>query len=270
MTNKSEDILRDAKNLALTEKERETMRAHLVAKMEGTPVISPISTFSVQASLERLVHVRALHTGRQAWRRFAPIALGLFLTVGIGTSYAAEGALPGDVLYPVKIYINESVKTSLARTPKESAKVEADLAIKRLEEAEVLEKSGRLDEKKHKEIKKNFNAKVKALDRGLQELQRDGDFASTVEVNMEFESDLNAHGEILSKLIDEDAEAAPAVTSFSERATAARTESASTTLQMSASKEEDTALKPAASATQPQENAEEDNDDRSGKNKKQR
>ncbi len=53
-------------------------------------------------------------------------------------TYAAEGALPGDVLYPVKLSVNESVIELLQRTPQKKAQWAARRQERRLTEARRL------------------------------------------------------------------------------------------------------------------------------------
>lgn len=50
------------------------------------------------------------------------------------TSLAAEGALPGDILYPVKTEVNEAVVKSLSFSPSAKAKVAVNLMDKRMNE----------------------------------------------------------------------------------------------------------------------------------------
>jgi len=57
---------------------------------------------------------------------------------GGGVSYAAEGAVPGDALYPIKVGINEEVRDIVALTPEAKADWESRLVERRLEEAEKL------------------------------------------------------------------------------------------------------------------------------------
>lgn len=67
-----------------------------------------------------------------------PLALLLLLLVGGGTGVVAEKALPGDVLYPVKIHVNENIESALALTARGDAEVAIKQAARRLEEVEKL------------------------------------------------------------------------------------------------------------------------------------
>lgn len=58
--------------------------------------------------------------------------------MGSSVSFAAEGTLPGDILYPVKIYVNESVLGAVAVTQKAKAEWGIALVERRLEEIEKL------------------------------------------------------------------------------------------------------------------------------------
>lgn len=70
------------------------------------------------------------------------LALGLIFTVGAGSVSAAESALPGDVLYPIKVNVNEEVRAALARTPESRARVAIERAERRIQELKQLERAG--------------------------------------------------------------------------------------------------------------------------------
>ncbi len=83
--------------------------------------------------------------GLRSWQLRVLAPLAIVLLIGSGTSFAAEGALPGDTLYPVKVYVNEGVALSLARSSKAKAEAHAALAERRVAEAQALAAEGRLD-----------------------------------------------------------------------------------------------------------------------------
>ncbi len=112
----------------MTPEEKSAMKAQIFGVPTVAPHTSPYFHFSFQFFSTRVL---------------APLAV-VFL-ISSGTTYAAEGALPGDTLYPVKVYVNESVVLSLARTPEAKAEAHASLAERRVEEAQALAAEGRLD-----------------------------------------------------------------------------------------------------------------------------
>jgi hypothetical protein len=73
-----------------------------------------------------------------------PIALFLAVFVSVGTSFAAQGAVPGDFLYPVKTEVNENIRGAVAIGANAEARLQADLLAERLEEAEKLHAEGKL------------------------------------------------------------------------------------------------------------------------------
>lgn len=78
----------------------------------------------------------------------------LTLALGAGASQAAEGAVPGDIFYPLKTKVKEPVERLLVpNTPAAQATFETNLVERRLDEAEKLIKENKLDSKRKSEIK---------------------------------------------------------------------------------------------------------------------
>lgn len=87
---------------------------------------------------------------------YALVTLVLLVTT-VGTSFAAEKAVPGDLLYPIKVSVNEPVVGLLAIDPVSKAVWEVKKAERRLAEAQTLASEGRLTEDKRIEIENRFN-----------------------------------------------------------------------------------------------------------------
>ena len=79
----------------------------------------------------------------------------------VGTSFAAQGALPGDFLYPVKTDVNENVRGAFALSADAEANLQADLLEERLEEAQALHASGKLRGDTAVDVSKRLNSQVK-------------------------------------------------------------------------------------------------------------
>lgn len=125
------NLKHEADKIRLTEAEKAAMRASIFG------VASPTTSSASPYFFFNLQFVRT--------HAFVPLALALVVLVGSGTAYAAEGALPGDTLYPVKIYVNEEVVQAFAKSPVKKAEVHATLAERRVVEAQTLAAEGRLD-----------------------------------------------------------------------------------------------------------------------------
>lgn len=147
------------------------MRAVLLTKMrESTsmrPVVSPWAHlfFSkrVQASFLSVV---------------------IILGYGSSVALAAEGALPGDILYPVKTRVTEPVvRLVTVSTPAEEAKFETKLLERRLEEAETLETDKKLGPELRHEVRESVRAQsVKAKMKSKD--AEDGDIAGSAALSV--------------------------------------------------------------------------------------
>ena len=108
-------------------------------------------------------------------RHSIPAFVAVLVVVGGGTAAAAEGALPGDILYPIKVHVNEEMRATLATTPKAKADWAVDRAERRLEEAATLALSGELNEITRAEIETNLDAHVKSAGESGQKLEDEND-----------------------------------------------------------------------------------------------
>lgn len=127
-------------------------------------------------------------------------ALSLFLIVsmvGGSTVFAAEKALPGDLLYTVKIGINEKVVGVLKDTPREVALWESEKASRRLEEAETLAALGKLDTKRMKDLEERFEESAS----NFKVLLDVADYTSDIEL-LELQSDFDARVIAHSKILE--------------------------------------------------------------------
>ncbi len=108
------DTIRDSVTLSSEEKAR--IFSVIEDTMKDRPLGAVLSPYSRYISLSR-------HIGASA--------LALCLLLGGSLSYAAAGSLPGDLLYPVKININEKISSTLARSDEAKAKAEEIEALKK-------------------------------------------------------------------------------------------------------------------------------------------
>jgi len=98
----------------------------------------------------RLHPARTRTPERPSWFSWSlhpyPIITGLLIVVLGGSSAAAaslaQSALPGDLLYPVKVNVNEGVSAALATTPEKKAAVALSRAEERIKELAALENRG--------------------------------------------------------------------------------------------------------------------------------
>lgn len=125
--------IQDLKNISLSKTEKEAMLSHISTYADFH---APKAKVSKRHSFWAFMHMHS---------SIAYSALG-FIFITSSTVYGAERALPGDILYPFKIYVNESIQSALITTSQAQARWESKRFVRRIEEAEILASKGRLDE----------------------------------------------------------------------------------------------------------------------------
>ncbi len=122
-----------------------------------------------------------------------------FIVSGSGISYAAGNALPGDLLYAIKIGFNESIQVALATSPEEKATLAVSFADQRLEEAGKLAALGKLTPELEQTVSTEFENQANQVNAHLTVLEST-DQTATQEISDQFEAVLSAHEVVLSRL----------------------------------------------------------------------
>ena len=179
----------EASNIRMSAAEKSAMRAQIF----GVP--SPLAPSKVEGYFFFSYQFRMVMVG-----------FLVFVLAGAGTaSAAAGGALPGDILYSIKININETVKVALASTPASRAQVHAELADARVEEAQALAAQGRLDATATAKLSDNFDEHAKSAQDLVQSIA-ESDPGSAVQITTQLDSTLATNGAVLRSLGDESAD----------------------------------------------------------------
>ncbi len=187
-----EKIIKQAKNISLAEGARARVRDELRVYMQTyRPPIR--KTFR-----EQLLAFFAVH-------RTVPLVLVMSMLSGAGIAFGAEEALPGDILYPVKINVNEEVRGLLKFSSKSKAEWETKRATKRLEEVErLVVKKRAVTPEVRVALKEKFNEHRKNAEIKMAIIENGGDFEAAAYINSNFEAELEAHDTILKKLTEDD------------------------------------------------------------------
>ena len=181
-----------ATKVTMDKESREKMRAMLSQYAQMRPIRSEEGA-DAEFTITRLSIFLTRHS-------MPAFALVLVLLVGGGTAAAAQGALPGDLLYPVKVHVNEELQATLAITAKAKAAWAVDRAERRLEEAATLAVAGKLNDVTRAELDTNFSTHLKTAREDGAQLERDNDIASAAEVETHIGATLRAHEEVLSSV----------------------------------------------------------------------
>lgn len=177
-----EDLLHTLESLALPAADRERMRAVLssYADLHAGPVAVPARSFSFSYSFLRS---RSLYA--------SAFALVLIVATGAQATSASERALPGDILYPVKVSVAEPVKLALSISSERKAALSAEFASRRVNEAATLSVRGELDEETASELASRFEEHVDTFAKESEALESGGSFAASLAVRESFEHDLS-------------------------------------------------------------------------------
>jgi len=154
-----------AKKTRLKAAEREELRERILTYMEYHPLPKEVEALSEQVTTRRFA-LRALGG------MYARVAVGAFavLLVVIGVPFAAERSVPGDALYLVKTKVNEEVRAQFVDSPYEKIAFETELMERRIAEARLLKKEGRLTEEVEAELAETVKGHATAAWEGIAEL----------------------------------------------------------------------------------------------------
>ena len=184
------DIFKYSNKISLTQNEKESVKRILQAHIDMS---------HVRVGLwERLKHQRSIKTKF----KLMPLILAILLTFSGGTALAANSALPGDLLYPVKVGMNEKIRGVLAFTSEAEAGYQGDLAVRRIEEIEQLIAEGKLEVTLKEKIEENFEKHSEKTLNLIEELEAKGNFEAAAAVGARFEASLKAHDELIARISD--------------------------------------------------------------------
>lgn len=174
-------------NLRLTSEEKFYMRSALLDAMEA----STATPSKAPPSRSFLFHSR----------RFTAALSGTFAGVLLlgTTTFAAQGALPGDPLYPVKIHVNETAFGVAAVGDEAKAKWNASVAEERVKEATQLALAGKLSSRTVAELESDFDDHAQKVVSFAKKV-REKDPKKSSKISEDFSSSLEKHSDVLAEI----------------------------------------------------------------------
>lgn len=154
-----------------------------------------------------------------AWLRTRQSLYALSLVAFIivssgGATLAAEGAVPGQALYSMKVGVNEKVGAAWVNTPEERARYNAKLAERRIDEAVMLAEKGTLDTDTALYLDEQVAIHIESSESAAIALEEEGDIATALAVRTDLEAHLALKVTELTEeevsVADTTSEAAPA------------------------------------------------------------
>jgi hypothetical protein len=126
----------------------------------------------------------------------------LFIACGAGVSFAAQAALPGDFLYPVKVHFNERAQAAFYFSADSRAHFEAARLETRLEEAAKLAASGQLQGNRKMLVSEGIKTQLQLTQEASASLAESGDNQAALDLHSQIESDLLANAAVLASMTD--------------------------------------------------------------------
>ena len=134
-------------------------------------------------------------------KRFAYGALVGVLIVSLfaGTASAAEHALPGDVLYPVKVNVTEEIRSRMLISQKQKAQWEVERVRRRLTEIQTLVASqGAVDPAVVVQLEKYIQKHSEKVNQALASFEEAGDTATIVAIADNLDFSLESYRSVVS------------------------------------------------------------------------
>lgn len=185
-------LKKGAAHTRLSVDEKNAMKSALLSYMRSHEAEK--SVFSVQ-DISTFPFVRNLRN-RKTLSAF--VLAGLL--VGGTVSFAAEGTVPGDVLFPVKIHVNENVRGVVAITQKAKAEWKIDLVERRLKEVEALVVIPDASPIRLEVAKQNLSEYTREVESRIEKFEKGNEDAEAVMVSKKLSNVFNVHEEILMEL----------------------------------------------------------------------
>src|SRR3989338_675466 len=133
--------------------------------------------------------------------RYSAATLTLIVLILFGTGSAlASNALPNEFLYPLKRGVNERVAGWIAIGAKAEAELHADLAMRRLEEAEKLAVQGELDAETSARIRGDFVAHSESARLNVARLRSNNGQEDALDIAGKMESGFAVHDTVLAQI----------------------------------------------------------------------
>ena len=189
-----------AKHLRLAPKEDIRMEQQLQAFMKKHPLPSSREEGFLRVSAWNLLHSFSFVRGLSG-----VLAVAILCAAGGGLTYAAEASLPGDLLYPIKIHVNEEVWAGLTLDETARADWEANRLERRVREAETLAVQERLDARNREIVRKNIEKQMERTAKHVADLKaKNAEVAA--DIGSRIEAKLEAHRRALVLIAAENLE----------------------------------------------------------------
>lgn len=174
-----------AKNTRLSVAEKAVIKSQLLHYVKSHPVGSGAFSSHVIPSPFSIQNFRNKKT-------LSAFVVGGLL-IGGTVSFAAENTIPGDVLYPIKIHVNESIFGAVAVTPQAKADWGVRKAERRLEEVEKLAVAPTVSPEIRANAEASFNASADQVQEHITNFEKQNDSEDAIRTAGKLANMLRTH-----------------------------------------------------------------------------
>ncbi|HZX50233.1 MAG TPA: DUF5667 domain-containing protein [Candidatus Paceibacterota bacterium] len=195
MDQKLKEFFQKAKRVQMQKEEKSLGLKALLSYIEENPVRFGDNT---RRQVQRSI-ISDLQRFLQLLYKPMAVALVLLITVAVsgGASLAAENALPGDILYPVKTEVNEGVRSFLSFSAETRTNWKVEQVERRLQEAEELAAKGKFSGKASAELDAKVEQHAEQLSQMASRFNSQGRADLAAEIHSDLEATFDAHGKVL-------------------------------------------------------------------------
>lgn len=179
--NQFEKFIRDLNGIRMSDDQKNEMRSNL-------------ESFTSNYELKTM---RSPYQFAMMFRR--PLAIALIVLLAMGsTKPASASALPGEILYPVKI-IHEEIEAATKTTPEKKANFKIEQTEKRIQEAIKLADDEKLDSKTQNQLAANIKTYTEDIAVEIKEIKQE-DPQKALEITADLKTTLKSNSGALKKI----------------------------------------------------------------------
>ncbi|MDQ5901669.1 MAG: hypothetical protein QG580_384 [Patescibacteria group bacterium] len=183
-------LIKGAKEIKLSEKEKETLRYRISEFVSFNPIRGKNPAI-------RKSFYFSVFTLRNLSKGLAMVLVAVLVVGGTGVSYASTDSLPGDKLYTVKVNVNEKIEEKLAFTTEAKVVVQTQKVERRLTEVQKLAETKKLSPEKKEIVKHNLEKNISSVTKTIETLKEEGKTEKALDVVAMVTPVLEAHKEVL-------------------------------------------------------------------------
>lgn len=201
---KFNSIAKEGQKTVLLPQEKEIIKSSMIRFLKEHPETIDSKHLPAKASTQRQPYFFFADLINSFYAKPALQYVSLVMTViilsGTGVALAAQHALPGDLLYPVKTQLDEKVIALTLFSDQAKAEYDINLAQLRLEEAETVAAQNKLNDQSGQEVATLLSAHLGDIQNRILSLESKEDTRLALEIKLNLDTIIKTHQKIIDTL----------------------------------------------------------------------